>query len=134
MPAGTVIVPQITSATTTNVGASAVITQASAIPGDATVLVTAANGTTTETYTVSIVAIGPPAAAPTPPARDPASVKSLFSDPYTPIVTFEYGSGDDVDTYNTSWCTATTELVSIDGNATNKVSGLGCEGVDFQSE
>ncbi len=133
VPNGTVIVPQITTATPTQagLGATASITQASGIPGDATVLVTAPNGTDTETYTVSIVALGPPAAAPTPPARPAADVKSLFSDAYTDIVTFGYGG--DVDTYNTSWCGATTELASVDGNAVNKVSGLGCEGVDFQS-
>ncbi len=46
-------VPQITLATATNASASRVITQASAIPGTATVLVTAQNGTTTKTYTVN---------------------------------------------------------------------------------
>jgi len=51
---GTVDVPQITLATPTDPDATSVdITQASAIPGDATVEVTAANGTTTMTYTVS---------------------------------------------------------------------------------
>lgn len=51
---GTVDVPQITLATPTDPDATSVeITQASSIPGDATVEVTAANGTTTMTYTVS---------------------------------------------------------------------------------
>lgn len=51
---GTIDVPQITLATPNDPNATSVdITQATAIPGDATVLVTAANGTTTMTYTVS---------------------------------------------------------------------------------
>jgi len=83
VPTGTVTVPQITAATTTQAGASAVITQASGIPGAATVVVTASNSTTTKTYTVNIVEIGPAAAAPTPPARAAADVLSVFSPAYT---------------------------------------------------
>lgn len=122
VPGGTVIVPQITSATTTNLSASTLITQASGIPGNATVVVTSADMTTTETYTVSFVTEGPPTAAPTPPARSAADVKSIFSDAYTNI---------SVDTFDTPWCSGTTEEVMIVGNATKKVSGLGCEGVEF---
>jgi hypothetical protein len=83
---GTTTVPQITSVTTTDTNANAVITQATAIPGDATVVVTAADGTTTETYTVSFF-IGKPAAAPTAPTRDAASVISIYSDAYTSVAT-----------------------------------------------
>ena len=50
---GTTDIPQITAATTTDTNAQTTITQATAIPGDATVVVTAQDGTTTETYTVS---------------------------------------------------------------------------------
>lgn len=64
----------------------------------------------------------PTTAAPTPPARNAADVKSIYSNAYTPI---------SVDTYNTSWCGANTTEVMIAGNATNKISGLGCEGVEF---
>ena len=54
VPAGTVIIPQITLATPTDPDVTSVdITQATSISGDATVVVTAANGTTTMTYTVS---------------------------------------------------------------------------------
>jgi hypothetical protein len=71
-------------------------------------------------------AIEPPAApteaAPTPPNRDPNDVISLFSDAYTDIV---------IDTFDTSWCPATTSDVTIAGNATKLVSNLGCEGVEF---
>ncbi|WP_418604201.1 T9SS type A sorting domain-containing protein [Hwangdonia sp.] len=122
VPPGTSIVPQITLATTTNAGASRVITQASGIPGTATVAVTASNGIDTETYTVNIFASGPPTAAPLPPNRAPADVKSIFSDAYTGIT---------IDTFDTPWCPGTTTEESISGNAMKKVSGLGCEGVEF---
>ncbi|MGS0748990.1 carbohydrate binding domain-containing protein [Halpernia sp. GG3] len=56
LPVGTTIVPQITSATTTNAAASKIITQATALPGSATVKVTAVDGTTTSTYTVNFIA------------------------------------------------------------------------------
>lgn len=71
----------------------------------------------------------PLTAAPTPPARAASDVRSIFSDAYAPISTIGY-TGDD-NTYNNSWCGANTSLVSIAGNNTNKVSGLGCEGVTF---
>ena len=84
-------------------------------------------GSTTTTLTVS----NPIPAAPTPPARPVADVKSIFSDAYAPIATLGYaGSGDD-NTYNTSWCPGNTTLVQLYGNNTNKVTGLGCEGVAF---
>ena len=58
---GSTTVPQITLATTTNQGATAVINQATAIPGTATVDVTSANGNETETYTINFTANTPPA-------------------------------------------------------------------------
>ncbi len=60
LPEGTVDVPQITSATPTDPDVTGlVITQATAIPGDATVVVTSANGNVTKTYTVSYAIINP---------------------------------------------------------------------------
>lgn len=53
LPAGTTDVPVI-SATAADAGADLVVTQADAIPGKATVEVTAENGFTTRTYTVDI--------------------------------------------------------------------------------
>ena len=53
-------VPQITAATTTDANAQTTITQATAIPGDATVVVTAQDGTTTQTYTVSYAYVTSP--------------------------------------------------------------------------
>lgn len=71
----------------------------------------------------------PTTAAPTPPNRPVDDVKSIFSDAYTPITAMGY-SGED-NTFNNSWCPANTTLVSIAGNDTNRVTGLGCEGVTF---
>jgi Secretion system C-terminal sorting domain len=71
----------------------------------------------------------PTTAAPTPPNRPVADVKSIFSDAYTPVTTIGY-TGDD-NTYNTSWCGAATALVQVEGNNTNKITGLGCEGIAF---
>jgi hypothetical protein len=135
LPNGTTIVPQVTSATTTNASATRVITQASALPGTATVVVTSQNATVTKTYSVNFSVVGPPSAAPTPPNRPAADVKSIFSDAYTPVATIGYLSGgpNDDNTYNTSWCPGNTTLVQVGGNNTNKITGLGCEGVGFLS-
>ena len=57
---GTTDIPQITAATTTDANAQTTITQATAIPGDATVVVTAQDGTTTQTYTVSYAYVTSP--------------------------------------------------------------------------
>jgi hypothetical protein len=88
-----------------------------------------------DNVTSETAAVIPPAqpatAAPTPPNRPAADVKSIFSNAYAPIAVLGY-TGDD-NTYNTTWCGATTSLVSIVGNDTNKVTGLGCEGVAFQA-
>ena len=82
---GTTVTPQITLATTTDPSASRVITQASGIPGDATVLVTSQDGTTTKTYTVSFYIGAPTTDAPTPPIRNTVDVISIFSDTYNNI-------------------------------------------------
>ncbi|MDN3677286.1 T9SS type A sorting domain-containing protein [Flavobacterium paronense] len=71
----------------------------------------------------------PATAAPTPPNRPVADVKSIFSDAYAPISVIGY-TGDD-NTYNNSWCGANTTLVQVAGNNTNKIAGLGCEGITF---
>lgn len=129
-------VPQVT-ATPTQAGASAVVTQAPSVPGSATVEVTSQDLSTIRTYTVNFAIVGPQSAAPTPPNRPAADVKSIFSDAYAPIATLNYagvdGQPSNDNTFNTSWCPATTELVQIQGNNTNKVTGLGCEGIAFLS-
>lgn len=82
-------------------------------------------GSTSTTLTVA----APVPAAPTPPGRPAADVKSIFSDAYTPVTTMGY-TGDD-NTYNNTWCAANTSLVQVGGNNANKITGLGCEGITF---
>ncbi len=72
----------------------------------------------------------PTTAAPPQPNRPAADVKSIFCDTYAPVSVIGYSGGDD-NTYNTSWCPAATSLVLIEGNNTNKIVGLGCEGIAF---
>jgi hypothetical protein len=135
LPNGTTTVPQITSVTMADATASNVITQATALPGSATVVVTSQNTLVTKTYTVNFSVVGPAVAAPTPPARPAADVKSIFSDAYAPIATLNYagvdGQPSNDNTFNTSWCPMNTSLIQVAGNNTNVVSGAPCEGVSF---
>jgi len=87
---GTTTVPQITLATTSDISASATITQATSIPGDATVLVTAQDGTTTKTYKVSFYIGSPNIDAPAPPMREAIDVISIYSDSYNNIIGANY--------------------------------------------
>lgn len=54
LPAGTTIVPTVT-ATATDSNAPVVVTPASELPGETTILVTAQNGTSTQTYTIKFI-------------------------------------------------------------------------------
>ena len=87
-------IPQITAATPTDANANASITQATSIPGDATVLVTAQDGTTTQTYTVSYLYSSPTTGATAPPSRYAGDVISIFGDTYTNVA---------IDNYNPNW-------------------------------
>lgn len=76
---GTTAVPQITAATATDSNATVTtITQASAIPGTASVLVTSQNGTVTNTYTISFVATIPNQSP--LPGTPNAEVLSIYGD------------------------------------------------------
>lgn len=122
LPDGTATIPQITTATATQAagGATTTITQATAIPGNATVEVTAIDGTTTETYTVSFKDVIPSTAAPTPPARNAADVISLYSDAYTDVAS----------NFDAGWCSANSvEEISVAGNATTAFLGNACQGI-----
>ena len=112
-------VPQITLATTNDAKATVTkITQATAVPGSATVLVTAGNGTTTATYTITYFYSSPENPAPTPTET---SVLSLYSDAYTNV---------EVDTWRTDWSQSTYEATTIKGNATLKYTNLGFNGIE----
>lgn len=68
----------------------------------------------------------PTTAAPAPPNRAPADVRSIFSNTYAPVTTFAYGG--DLNTYNTSWCPGVTTQFLIGGDpntAMNRITGLG---------
>ncbi len=120
---GTVAIPQITTATSNDPNATDVaITQATTIPGDATVLVTAADGTTQSTYTVSFAAVGPTSAAPTPPARPAADVISLFSNAY---------SNTTIETWNAAWDDSTSEDQVAFGDDIKKITFGNFIGVEF---
>ena len=77
----------------------------------------------------------PTTAAPLQPNRPAADVKSLFCDVYAPVTEFNYLGVDNTplndNTYNTSWCGATTTVVQVEGDNVNKITGLGCEGISF---
>ena len=120
-PTGTTVVPQITLATPTQSSpASAVITQATTIPGSATVLVTAQDGTTTKTYTVNYTLSGPGVAAPIPPARNAADVISLYSGAYSNVAS----------NFDAGWCgNGSVQEVVIAGNPTMAYKGNNCQGI-----
>ncbi|SFI14829.1 T9SS type A sorting domain-containing protein [Halpernia frigidisoli] len=123
LPTGTTTIPQITSVTKSNVAASAAIVQATALPGTATVNVTAVDGSTMKTYTVNYILSGPATPAPTPPARNAADVVSLFSDAYTPIV---------VNSQDAGYCGANSiENIQVAGDNIRRWTGNACQGIDF---
>ena len=118
---GTVSIPQITTATPTDPNVeSVVINQASTIPGDATIIVTAEDATTTITYTVSFAITTPNSLPPIPP-QDQNDVISLFSDSYDDV---------SVDTWLTGWSQGTLEDVTVAGNSVKKYSSLNFAGIE----
>ncbi|MEM7549387.1 MAG: hypothetical protein AAF363_06930 [Bacteroidota bacterium] len=98
LPEGTTTVPTVT-ATTSQTGANAVVTAATELPGTTTVVVTAQDGITTQTYNIQFtVGSGgggdaPTVAAPTPVDRDAADVISLFSNAYMNITVDTFFAG-----------------------------------------
>ncbi|MGC9361421.1 MAG: hypothetical protein ACP5F3_00685 [Candidatus Syntrophosphaera sp.] len=117
---GTVTVPQITQVTTTDPNATYVITQATTIPGTATVLVTAEDGVTTKTYSVYFVIMYPNSTPPVP-MHDPTDVISLFSDTYTDVP---------VDTWLTPWSQGIYEEVIVAGNPVKKYTEVNYVGIE----
>lgn len=117
---GTVVPPQITSVSTTDENATYSITQASGIPGSATVEVTAQDEETTKTYTVSFAVTIPNSLPPTP-MQDQADVVSLFSDSYTDV---------SVDTWLTPWSQGILEDVEILENPVKKYSAVNFVGIE----
>lgn len=122
---GTTVIPTIT-ATTTQGGASAAINYPASLPGSATVVVTAADNTTTKTYTVVFVvkAAGPSVAAPVPTVSG-SQVLSIFSDAYTNLA----GTN-----FNPNWGQATiTSIVPVAGVNTLEYVNLNYQGINLGS-
>lgn len=130
LPGGTTVVPQITLATTTDTAATAVITQATSIPGNATVLATSQDSTVIQTYTVRYFIGAPHIDAQTPPVRNAIDVISIFSGAYSNI------SGAN---YNPNWQQsgfATASSAYTPPNSTNSVlayPNFNYQGIDFNS-
>ncbi len=74
---------------------------------------------------VYLYRMDPQAAAPTPPARRPADVISLFSGAYSDVT---------VDMWSTDWDQADVEDVVVAGDATKKYTNLVFSAIEFSSE
>ena len=73
-----------------------------------------------------VVIGGPMVSAPTPPAREPADVISIYSDAYTDVVV------DDFDFGLCGFSPAVAEEM-IAGNPTQRYLGEGCQGINFEN-
>ncbi len=116
-------VPEVTATATDANVTSITITQATSVPGDASVVVVSQDGSQTNEYTISFVVEGPSEAAPTPPARNAEDVVSLFSNAYTDIP---------IDTWSATWDDSSIEDIQIQGNDTKKINFVNFIGVEFQ--
>ena len=124
LESGTTTVPEITAATPTNDNADVTITQATEIPGDATITVVSEDESRQRIYTVSFVANLLGEAPPAQPARNASDVISIFSDRYNDI---------EVDTYSADFDDSDFEFVTIDGIETMRIDFGNFIGIDFQS-
>lgn len=114
----------VVTATASQGGSNVQITQATAVPGNATVVVTAPDNSTTKTYTVSFeVEPAPMTAPPTPPSYDANNVISLYSEAYTAATGIN----------NVPWDDSVFEEVTIAGNKVLKVSGVNFLGIDLDA-
>ena len=121
---GTTTAPEI-SAVPNNSKATVQITQASALPGSATVLVTAEDGVSKNTYTVNFTVTSDDP-EPTPVDED-VKLKSLSVEGYNITPTFSAGTT----TYNVTLADGTTDVPAIsavptDANATVTIDTEDC--------
>jgi hypothetical protein len=124
LPFGSTDIPQITLATPTNENATVTITQATEVPGAATVNVVSENEENERTYTVNFTSNFPGEGAPGQPARNPQDVISILSDAYDDI---------EVDTFSAEWDDSDYEFVTVDGTTTMRIDFGNFIGIDFQS-
>lgn len=121
LPYSTSMVPTVSATATQNI-ANAVVTAATSLPGTTTVLVSAADGITTLTYSIHF-SLSPPAAP--DPTADENNVISVYSDTYTENIATELNPG---------WGQSTdfSEL-QIDGNNTLRYANLNYQGLEYTS-
>jgi len=127
LPVGTIEIPQITTATPTDSEVLSIeITQASTIPGTATVFVTAADGIATMTYSV-FFAIEEPTTAPAIPPHAQEDVISIYSDTYLNL---------EGTNFNPWWWQQTVVTVDevIAGNNTLKYENLNYQGTEYTNQ
>jgi hypothetical protein len=110
------------AATPTQSNATAVISQATEFPGDATVTVTSADGTT-KIYTISYAADPNPTTSPSAPAQLSEDVLSVYSDTYTSV------GGLDLDPF---WSQATDAYeITVGSNNVLKYENLNYQGLQY---
>jgi len=115
------VVPTVV-ATTTDSNANHTVTPAASLPGATTILVTAQNGTTTNTVTINFTIDPTPASAAPAPTKSSSDVISVYSDTYTSIAT----------DLNPGWGQATTMTeIQITANNTLKYANLNYQGMVY---
>ncbi len=129
LPEGTTDIPMIT-ATTTDPGASYVVNDATELPGTTTVVVTSADASMNETYTINFTINQPitePTTAPEIPMHNADNVISIYSDTYNNVPNSNY---------NPDWGQSTVVTVNemIAGNNTLKYANLNYQGTEFTSQ
>jgi hypothetical protein len=123
LAAGTTTVPTVV-ATTTDTNATVQVTDATSIPGATTILVTAQDGTTTNTVTINFTLDPTPTTNPSAPSNDSNDVISVYSDAFTGVTA----------TWHPAWGQTTSySEVQINGNNAAKLSSFGYEGLVYDS-
>lgn len=115
----------VVGATPTDPNAGVQITQATAVPGTATVLVTAEDGITTLTYTVNFtMGSSLPTVAPPAPEEDSEDVISIYSDYYGNVP----GTN-----FNPNWGQSTIVTIDylVDGINTLRYQNLNYQGTEY---
>ena len=130
LPGGSTVVPLITLATTSDTAATSIITQATNIPGTATVAVTSQDATVTKNYTVNYYIGEPHIDPPTPPSRNAVDVISIFSGAYNNISGANYNPNWQQSGYATA---SSTYTVPNSNNTILAYPQFNYQGIEFNS-